>query len=381
MSRPRRLCWFDALCQPRTIDCAQTSFISVSCHFLCYGMEYLCRLTTMAFMKPFLLYKPLLNSTRNKHSLHSAPLYASTAFTRLYSTQTTQSHASTMSSFEFREIRLAHGPRTRTNDCEICREPISDTDPTSTHVACSDTFHATCFNAWADSCSRLDDLTTCPKCRATFTISNQAAVVLECLSNPDQAAGFLEHLVLITFANLPPTLPESEIYDYSMGDDFPTPAFVELIRADSNRGDELTADYLVRLIQAQDLDPAQFVARQAGINHRIGQGAADNDTVDDYLADMLLLPDQVATDLESIDDAGQRRPRDSVVDRFEREPEQARAWLDAHLNGTRVELHLDQNGMDQVRAAFLQRVDLALQARRQAREKAAGTAPPGPGTD
>jgi len=266
-----------------------------------------------------------------------------------------------MNPYNVPEMRYGHGAGIRGSECEICREQITDNDATITHMACENTFHRTCLDEWGESCIHNGEFATCPKCRARLSDLQ------------------LSDILQIAFAVVPPSLPEEDMYDYSMGDDFPTPAFVELAGANRARGRALISDYVLRLAQAQRLPTPEVIARFADLTARLGQGATVQEAVDDYAADTLHL-DEVATDLETIDAEGNRTPRNSVMDSFERDPDQAFARLDVRLAGIRTKLSLTQASMDKVRDEFLRRVEDVLRARRDALQVLCTTSPTEPET-
>lgn len=248
-------------------------------------------------------------------------------------------------------MRCAHGPGIRGSDCEICTEQMTDSDATTTHVDCENTFHTACMDEWANSCMQNGVFVTCPKCRAT----------LGDLTNED--------MIAFAYTTLRPRFPEEVMYDYSMGNDFPTPALIELIRTDRQLGSAVVCDYMIRLIQAQGLTPPEIIARRRELKERFLRGTTDQQVMATYRADVWLLSYSFVTDLEIFDQHGIESPRESVVNDFMDDPEQARASLDARMNRIRSELNLDQVVMEAVRDDLVDRVTLEIEALHRAVEE------------
>jgi Ring finger domain len=246
------------------------------------------------------------------------------------------------------EMRFAHGPGIRGNECEICREEMTAENCTVTHVACENTFHTPCLNGWASACLRNSEALTCPKCRATL------------------GEFILTDVIRIPFNVLPAMLPDEDMYDYSMGRDFPTPAFMQYMRVDPEAGVTYMSDYLIRLARVQDLTNAEVNARQANFMLRLSRGVTDDDAMREHLAETRDLDAARITDLEIIDDDGTRTPLDSFMEFFESEPVQARTWLETRYSGIRDDLHLDRDVMVLVRNNILHRVEFHLQSRDEA---------------
>lgn len=269
-----------------------------------------------------------------------------------------------MNSADLQDIRLGNGSGTRGSTCDICTEVMRDSDATATHISCENTFHTTCFDDWTETNHRQGSSTTCPKCRAT-------------LSRPDPLSAFFAgnssditpHFPvyppdLRSFAERPVTTAESEMYDYTQVEASPGPALLDLFDTQRERARNWIGDYFVRLSRAQNLTNNEALIRLLDMWSRMGTSSVTHEQIVAFLGD--IAPEEVATDLEIIDQMGRRRPRLSIVNFFENEPHEARDWLDARMTHTQRELGLDLDLMHQFREEFLTDVRRELRARQQA---------------
>ena len=266
------------------------------------------------------------------------------------------------------DVRVGTGPGLRDKECEICREEIKDEDSSISHLSCANTFHRGCLDDWTKSNYALVRSTSCPKCRALlygpgptlFGISsNQVAPV----SPSAPLTG--------------PTLTTSEIemYDYIMQptesstNDFPTPALIHRLQTRRSEFSAWIADYFLRQRQAQNFSNNQIVSRIMDC-YLIFDRALPRDQVP--LAKGLrvihdeIRPGEAATDLEIVNDRGDRRPRPSVVEFYMEQPDEACAWLRRRTAATQTELRLDLGLMREFRWRFEKNVQREIERRRSA---------------
>lgn len=264
-----------------------------------------------------------------------------------------------------RDLKTGTGPGVRGKTCDICMEAVGDDHPSISHVACQNTFHQTCFNAWADHTFSLSVPTTCPKCRVALRCPPTSSV-------PDSLAGSQFYAAAPwpippqhcrSFSERRLTTVESEMYDYVMGDGCPTTALLDRVDRDGERAQAWLADYFIRLSRAQNLNDNDAFARIAEACDTARRALPTLERADTFRDE--IGPDEVATDREIIDSMGNRRPRPSLVRFFENRPRHAHEWLTSYMVHTQRQLGLDIDLMNEVKETFLASVRRALQARQQ----------------
>ncbi|KAF7502560.1 hypothetical protein GJ744_005499 [Endocarpon pusillum] len=264
-----------------------------------------------------------------------------------------------------RDLRIGTGPGIRGETCDICMEAMRDDHASISHVACQNTFHKTCFDAWVGCNFSQSVPATCPKCRAT--LSSPAPFPL-----PDRLAESPFYAVapwpiyppeVRSFSERGLATTESEMYDYFVGAGFPTTAFLDRVGRDNERASVWIADYFIRLSRAQNLNDNEAFAHVARVGDNARNSQFTEEEVDTFLEEVG--PGEVATDCEIIDSMGTRRPRPSVVRFFDNNPGPAYRWLTSNMAHTQRELGLDIGQMNVVKSAFLASVRQALQARQQ----------------
>lgn len=250
-------------------------------------------------------------------------------------------------------IRLQTGPGTRGDTCDICLEVIELSCNTVTHTSCANTFHKVCMDSWVDSNLGNETEITCPKCRGTLNaLSSPLNLELGSAANGRAVA---ERWLS--------TIPV-EMYDYDMRAGFPTPAFVHFMDKHEDRAVDWMSNYFNRLCRAQNLSHEECV-------HRVRE-CFDHMSHADRLDDSLLIETELraadavlVTDLETVDEFMIRRPRPSVVDRFEENPRRAREWLRYRMARTQTDLGLDRDEMARTRSAFLKTVSNEIRRRQR----------------
>lgn len=292
--------------------------------------------------------------------------------------------ASTQST-ERARLNLGHGPGSRGNGCDICLEEMRDNDATITHVACQNTFHKSCFDSWAESTNRWANLsssqyttTTCPKCRATVNIRSMSQLTSPLEDSRRRFRESLESLAdraLQRARELAPQHPrtalnlttaECEMYDYAMTDTREstmvrvTVAWQHHFCAQNDRARTWLVEYFVRLREAQMLPPENLARSLTSIYiatvekpSRVYIRAVDSE----------LREGERATDLEIIDEEGNRRPRKWVVDSYIRDPTEFIVTLQRRTRSIRELLALDLWHMHEVQNNLISRVQREVRRR------------------
>jgi Ring finger domain len=268
-----------------------------------------------------------------------------------------------MNSTDLRDVMAGLGPGTRGNGCDICMEEIGVDDATITHINCENTFHKTCFDEWTDSNFVQHRTTTCPKCR--MALNEPHPTLFDTLFGAPHSP-FPPAIPSFTVPRL--TTVQSDMYDYdiTMRDSneeggFPTPALLHHFQTDQHSATLWVGDYFVRLRQAQNLSNEEAIARVIDCYLILDQAPVPESM--DELEDQLEEGD-IVTDLEIIDESGDRRIRPDVLDFFEEEPRRARDWLKCRMARTQRELALDYHQMHHLRRDFIRDVHREIRSRR-----------------
>lgn len=155
----------------------------------------------------------------------------------------------------------------------------------------------------------------------------------------------------------------TEMYDFDMRRGFPTPAFVNFMARHERRAVDWMGDYFNRLCRAHNLSYEECARRvRECFDDMYHADRRDDQTL---ILDMRWAADAVrVTDLQTIDRDGIRRPRASVVDRFEESPRRARGWLRYRMVRTQTDLGLDPDEMLRTKSVFLRKVSNELRRRR-----------------
>lgn len=247
------------------------------------------------------------------------------------------------------DIVKAQGPRDPTDVCDICFEEIEPHRFTTIHTPCRSLCHETCLEMWHDNRRARESEFTCPRCQRRVKT------------------------------------PEEEMYDYELRlpsksyspDVFPSPAFYTLRHV--AKQNMWFADMVERLAHATKGDssemnePAAFEAFSKNLS-RFESLCRDLPDHLDFLEGVTTVRREMGglpngrrwTDLEIIGRRGERRPRPSVVNRFEKEPREANAWLRGRMEYTAKTLQLNPERMERVYSRIVNSISAVVEERQNA---------------
>jgi hypothetical protein len=317
------------------------------------------------------------------------------------------------------QITVGSGPGRRVTDCEICILEIEESESSTTHDKCENTFHTECMVSWVETANNMEQTKTCPKCRAVLDTAPLDQILFDRLNDFDDAAAeasfnrfevteTADRICLNLYAISHEIVDEMQLFDYDMQTPWVTgqhpvglpptqvesfnPALVHRLHTQPAYASMWLSQYfgvmLPHLVDRWRFAPSRLYLRTQSIadteedsimrrlyaccermDNARGRQAGDRTAV---VVDMYLTAEErvqqartrFVTDLEIVNASGSRRKvRADVVRIFEVFPQASRIWYLKRMERIRRRLGFSEAETAVVCDAFFWRLDLQLAQR------------------